>query len=175
MRRAAISIGVVLVLCIGVFVSSGVARQARSDQDVLPALLSEVHGLRSAMEQLGVTGARVQLAMGRLQLNEQRITTYTHRLDEVRDRRAAVEQDVRQRRDVVMAMATAMQQRTEPLVPEAAEYYKVLKADLDRVTATLVQLQTEEAQLVQQISAERDRWTEINQRLEDLDRALGGR
>jgi chromosome segregation ATPase len=174
MRRAALSISVVFLLCAGVFVSSLVARQARSDQDVLPALLTEVRGLRLAMEQLGVTGARVQLAMGRLQLNEQRITTYTRRLDEVRDRRAVMEKTVRERQQEVTDEATAIQQHGTP-IPEIAEHFKYIKAELGRATATLLQLQSEEAQLLQQIAAERDRWTEINQRLEDLDRALGSR
>jgi capsule polysaccharide export protein KpsE/RkpR len=52
--------------------------------DVLPALLTEVRGLRAAMEQVASAGPRVQLALGRVQLQEQRINNLIRRLDEVR-------------------------------------------------------------------------------------------
>jgi hypothetical protein len=41
-----------------------------------------------------------------------------------------------------------------------------------RVLQRLQGLQSEEAALVQEIAAEPGRWSEINQRLEELDRAL---
>ena len=96
MRRMFVSVSFVLLLMAGAFATSMIARQARQDPDVLAALLVEVRGLRAAMEQLGSAGPRIQLAMGRLQLNEQRITTFMRRLDEVRDRRIPAEQAVRE-------------------------------------------------------------------------------
>ena len=54
-------------------------------QDVLPALLAEVKGLRAAMEQMAGAGPRVQLSVGRLQLQEGRIAGMIRRLDTVRD------------------------------------------------------------------------------------------
>ena len=41
----------------------------------MPALLTEVRGLRVAMEQMTSAGARVQLALGRLQLQESRLNS----------------------------------------------------------------------------------------------------
>jgi primosomal protein N'' len=41
--------------------------------------------------------------------------------------------------------------------------------------AEIQRLQTEEAQLQQQIAAEQGRWAEINRTLEDLERSLGKR
>ena len=43
---------------------------ASQSGDIMPALLQEVRGLRVAMEQMTSAGARVQLALGRLQLQE---------------------------------------------------------------------------------------------------------
>ena len=40
----------------------------------MPALLQEVRGLRAAIEQMTASASRVQLALGRLQLQEQRLT-----------------------------------------------------------------------------------------------------
>src|SRR4051812_2411005 len=67
--------------------ASGAADQPRpagAQADVLPALLVEVRGLRAAMEQMAAAGPRVQLALGRVQLQEQRINNLIRRLDEVR-------------------------------------------------------------------------------------------
>ena len=53
-------------------------------RDIMPALLQEVRGLRAAMEQMTSAGARVQLALGRLQLQEQRLNAANGRLAEIR-------------------------------------------------------------------------------------------
>ena len=55
-------------------VATVAAQSGRSaEPDVLNALLAEVRGLRAAMEQMSSAGPRVQLALGRLQLQEQRV------------------------------------------------------------------------------------------------------
>ena len=63
---------------------SGQAPAAATPPDTIAALLVEVRGLRAAMEQMAAAGPRVQLALGRLQLQEQRINTLVRRLEEVR-------------------------------------------------------------------------------------------
>ncbi len=57
---------------------------AAQGQDVLPALLVEVRGLRAAMEAMASSGPRVQLALGRLQLQEQRVNNLLRRLETAR-------------------------------------------------------------------------------------------
>src|SRR5207253_1944253 len=54
-------------------------------QDVMKDLLVEVRGLRAAIEQMAGAGPRIQLAMGRLQLQEQRVNTYLRQLETVRE------------------------------------------------------------------------------------------
>jgi hypothetical protein len=98
------------------------------------ALLVEVRGLRAAMERLATAGPRVQLAFGRLQLQEQRITSLTTQLETVRDR---------------------------------------IRGD---VTGSFRdELRTKEHDLEQQIGTEQARWSDFNQRLDELDRALAQR
>jgi peptidoglycan hydrolase CwlO-like protein len=50
-----------------------------------------------------------------------------------------------------------------------------LKQQLARATAEIQRLQTEESEATAQVSSEQARWAEINQRLEELDRALARR
>src|SRR3954466_3698429 len=57
---------------------TAVAQTVRSD-DVLPALLQEVHGLRAAMEQMASGSTQAQVLIGRLQLQEGRVTSMIRR------------------------------------------------------------------------------------------------
>ena len=106
------------------------ARPPQSD-DTTRALLTEVHGLRVAMERLAMNGPRAQLAYGRLQIQEQRITNLTAQLETLKDR---------MRGDAVGEFKDAFAVR--------------------------------ERELQQELATEQARWTELNQRLEELDHAL---
>ena len=174
MRRVFVSVSLVLVLMIVTLATSIIARQSRQDPDVMNALLVEVRGLRAAMEQLGSAGPRIQLAMGRLQLNEQRITTFMRRLDDVRDRRIPAEQAVRECQKRVTGLQEDMRQGFSGSA-WAQQEMKRLQADLADANTVVLRLQSEETKLLQDIATEQDRWAEINQRLEDLDRALARR
>ena len=173
MRRTfgAISFGLGLIV-VTAFAPSIFARQTRQEPDVLGTLLVEVRGLRVAMEQMSSASARVQLAMGRLQLNEQRITTYMRRLDEIRDRRLPADLDVKKRQREVDAFIDAIRQSGRPPSPDVEQELKRVKGELSEASAYLLRLQTEEAQLSRDIATEQDRWAEINRTLEELDRAL---
>jgi len=69
-------------------------------RDIMPELLAEVRGLRAAIELMTASSSRVQLALGRLQLQEQRLSSANGRLAEVRSQlgtaqRGAVEMQER--------------------------------------------------------------------------------
>lgn len=53
--------------------------------DAATQLVDEVHGLRVATERLASTGLKVQLTLGRVQLEEQRIAALQRRLDSVQE------------------------------------------------------------------------------------------
>jgi len=142
-------------------------------QDTLGALLVEVRGLRSAIEHMTTVGPGIQLAMGRLQLQEQRISTIVRRADVLRDALGAAHKRAGELRDRVGNMQRAFENSTEPLNRSAIEgELPIVKQDLARATAEVQRLQQEESDAAAQVSAEQTRWAEINQRLEELDRAL---
>jgi predicted nucleic acid-binding Zn-ribbon protein len=154
----------------------GRAQATATPPEVLAALLVEVRGLRAAMEQMASAGPRVQLALGRLQLQEQRVNTLVRRLEEIR---ASLTQ-ARKEHDAVMEQMTryerASRETAEPEVRRDLEdQVKGFKAAAARANLEVQRLQNDEASLVQDISAEQGRWTELNQRLETLERSLGGR
>lgn len=171
MLTAAVAVGVL---------GAGLAAQAQRPQDdVLSALLTEVRGLRQAMEQMASAGPRVQLALGRLQLQEQRLNAMLRRLEGVRDSLIGA-----------VGSSTELQRR----IAQVQEEVKSLAArgrddDVRALTADIGELkrrhataqeevqrwQGEEAQLQQQIAGEQARWADINRTLEELERALGRR
>jgi chromosome segregation ATPase len=165
---------VTAVITGGAFVGS--AQQPSTPSDVLSALLIEVRGLRNAMEQMAAAGPRVQLALGRLQLQEQRINNLARRLDSIRVSITEAQED----REKSEMMARDLQRasgehRDAEGQQEIAQELKKWRARLARAEADVRRLTAEEAMLPQEIAAEQNRWSEINQRLEELDRGLGRR
>ena len=165
----------VIVGIVGVAVAIGsswrptVAQTARNE-DVLPALLTEVRGLRSAIETLAGAGPRVQLLSSRLQLQEGRMTAMIRRLDTVRDNLATAKRDLDRARGLEKMLAG------EGSAPGATEDQGVLagfKREIVSAQASVDRLAAEEAQLTQDLTVEQARWTDINRRLDELERALG--
>jgi hypothetical protein len=78
----------VIAAALGAMTTVLAAQAVRPPQtdDTTRALLVEVRGLRIAMERLAMTGPRAQLAFGRLQIQEQRITNLTSQLETLKDR-----------------------------------------------------------------------------------------
>jgi len=154
----------------------GRAQANATPPDVLAALLVEVRALRVAMEQMASAGPRVQLALGRLQLQEQRVNTLVRRLEEVRSTLTQAQKDSEATTQRMSELERMSREAPEPEVRRDADAeLKHLKMDTARATLDLQRLQTEEAALTQDIAAEQSRWTDLNQRLEALERSLGGR
>ena len=149
--------------------------QTRGD-DVLPALLTEVKGLRAAMEQMASASARSQLLVGRLQLQEGRITSMTRRLDTVRDALAAARRELDEGQHTLTVMQSPDTGKDEGLAGLIKKLGVMKIEDVQRDVAarqeTVNRLAAEEQQLLQQITVEQARWVEINQRLDDLERTL---
>lgn len=165
----------VLAVCVVGASSFADARQAAAPASVLDALLAEVRSLRVAMEQMASAGPRVQLALGRLQLQEQRVNTLVRRLEGIR----AQITDTERLRDTLVQrnqqFEAAVREDTAPDERRRREFEQVAsqhKGELARAIADLQRLNTEEASVTGEVATEQGRWTEINQRLEELERAL---
>jgi hypothetical protein len=142
-------------------------------EDMVPALLAEVRGLRAAMEQMASAGPRVQLFTSRLQLQEARINNMVRRHDAVRESLTSAQGSYDRVLDEITRFEASLnnnpsgphRQELEQMLPQRKRESLLMKRTLDRLTA-------EEAQLAQDIVSEQGRWTEINQRLDELERAL---
>ena len=181
MRRAAGVLAVFGVLLAGwtVLRAQTPATAASGSADILPALLEEVRGLRAALEQMTSAGPRVQLALGRLQLQEQRLNAAVRRLDEAQLRVAEAQRkqaDVQQQvvsLDLVLKEGIRGRSIAEaPPVEEIEQMLAGRRRELAQVSTELQRLTAEESISATEVTNEQARWTEFNQRLEDLERAL---
>jgi len=172
---------VILTLVVGV-AAAGLGVQTRAaaqamragDQDVLPALLIEVRGLRAAMEQMASAGPQVQLALGRLQLQEQRVNNLLRRMEGIQNELVVASRESDNTRQEFTKFENALKSAT--IGPEEREHLEntlpFLKAVHGRALANVQRLQAEESGVTQELASEQGRWTEINQRMEELERAL---
>jgi chromosome segregation ATPase len=170
-KRGVLSAAAIGLIAIGISWRPTAAQSTRTD-DVLPALLTEVKGLRAAMEQMASSNAQAQLLVGRLQLQEGRINGMIRRLDTVRDSLAGAKRTYEQIRGPLQMLGDksdgADQQERESIMGG-------LKAQLDGAKMEVNRLTAEEAQLTSDVNAEQARWIEINQRLDTLERSLAKR
>jgi chromosome segregation ATPase len=135
----------------------------------------EVRGLRAVLEQTTAAGLRVQLALGRLQLQEQRVSNLVRRLETVRASIAPAQKDhdalvhtLREQTELLPARVPAERPQFEHEITE-------LKRHLTSISGGLQRLLNEEALLNQEIATEQARWADFNQRLEELERTLIGK
>jgi hypothetical protein len=154
----------------------GQAAQTSTSPDVLTSLLIEVRGLRAAMETMASAGPRVHLALGRLQLQEQRVTNQIRRLDLVRSSLVVAQGELEPLAQRVKDETESVNQAPDADTRHGREgQLKAAKAEWSRKNAEVQRLSAEEATLVQEIGIENNRWAEFNQRLEELERTLGRR
>jgi len=169
------------LLSIGFGVSLAAQGTPRPQEpDVLPALLTEVRGLRQAMEQIASAGPRVQLALGRLQLQEQRLNTMIRRAETVRESVARTEREAAEAQSDIASLEATLKSsdprnNDEQFVRAVTAQLRDRKRQWPALSTELQRLQGEESTLQAQIAGEQTRWADINRTLEELERALGKR
>jgi prefoldin subunit 5 len=151
----------------------GRAQQTTTPPDTLAALMVEVRGLRAAMEQMASAGSSVQLALGRVQLQEQRIANQIRRLDTVTANLAAAKKALEPVEEHLNALKEGGNDPVDAENRRAREWELMsVKKEWARMNAEVQRLANEENILAQDVATEQNRWADFNQRLEDLERAL---
>jgi hypothetical protein len=169
----------VIVVCAGALGRvSGQAPRATAGaagDDVLPALLAEVKGLRAAMEQMASAGPRVQLSVSRLQLQEGRIAAIVRRLDTVRDTLTTARRELDRVKGAMKMLESGDRQPGGPPEDDLRSMLAGMKREAAGAQGNVDRLTAEEAQLTQDVTTEQARWIEFNQRLDELERSLARR
>ncbi len=145
---------------------------APAAHDVLNALLVEVRGLRAAMERAATVGARIQLLVARVQMQEQRIAESSRRANAIRDDVSSMDMQISQ----LTAMVRQFEHGTARVSPEEQREVETMmamqKQQLAAAEKRRQDLANEEALLSQQIAADQSRWSDINNQLDELERSL---
>jgi chromosome segregation ATPase len=168
--------GIAAVLLAAAAATAALRAQGAQAPDVLTELLAEVRGLRAAMEQMASAGPRVELALGRLQLQEQRVNNLARRLDTARANVLNAQREMAAHEDQIRNFESALRGVTEAQERQDIEHQmEQLKRMTAAAQAEIQRLTTEEAQINNELATEQGRWAELNSRVEELERALGRR
>jgi hypothetical protein len=172
MRTRTVIIGIALIIT----AIAVAAARAQEQPGILPSLLVEVRGLRAAMEQMASAGPRVQLALGRLlQLQEQRLNMLITKLDGVREKLAMAQRQATQNQSQLEQFENVSRDAAPEDRKEATHMLVALKIEIANSQTEIQRLTVEEASAAGDVANEQNRWNELNQRLEELERALGKR
>ncbi len=140
--------------------------------DVLKELLVEVRGLRLAMERAATVGARIQLLVARVQMQEQRIAELSRRAVAVREELGNLDATIAQHD----AMVKKFERSGAPANPEMQrEIEGMIEMQKQQIAISEKRRQdliSEEALLAQQIAADQGRWSDVNTQLDELERSL---
>jgi hypothetical protein len=175
--RSVFVIASIVVACLSGSVS--VKTQTQS-QDVTTALLTEVRALRTTIALVARAGASGQLALGRLQLQEQLVNLLIGRLDKTREDLAVSQREVLEQREncksVESALTTsavgALHTESQPSREAVEQMVTRCRTEAAAVTAESQRLAAEETGLAGDLSTEQARWSELNQRLEEIEMVL---
>lgn len=161
-----------LIVCFGLLLPAAARAQAPV-ADPIRELLIEVRALRIAMERSATVGARIQLLVARVQLQEQRIAELSRRAAAVRDELSKIEAAIASTTDDVRRTEIAIERTNSPeMRREMEEQLEYHKAKLRNPEKRRQELLNEESLLSQQMAADQGRWSDVNNQLDDLERSL---
>jgi len=149
------------------------AQAQTSDAPTLHALLAEVHQLRLALERSTQVAPRIQIAVERLKLQQEKVARTAQQLDELRrdlDRSRSDQPKIQQR---LQAIENEANQAVDPAQRRhLEEAMKQFKLEAEQREKSLQQMQAREGELSSQLQTEQARLTELNDRLDQIERAL---
>jgi hypothetical protein len=118
----------------------------------------------------------VQLALGRLHLQEQRLNTLIMRLDSTRSSLASAGQRLSQQQERLKSLQLASRESLPPEERDQIEHLqRSAKSEIAESSAEVQRLMADETAMAGELAAEQTRWSEFNQKLEELERTLGRR
>jgi hypothetical protein len=112
----------VATVAIVVFLTAAKVETQSGFQDVAAALLTEVRALRTTIAVVAAAGARGQLTLGRLQLQEQRVNALGARLETTREQLAMLQREAALQREECTRLEEALKNPATSFNPSHGEY-----------------------------------------------------
>jgi hypothetical protein len=146
----------------------------RMPNSELKALVEEVRALRLVVERTSTHASQAQLLLGRVQLQENRLTSLGRQYQEARTRSLDAQMGTAEAETRLQATTEDLRNATAPEVRQAAEgAITAMKQEVARLQTRAQQMRTDEAGALDALTTEQHRWSDFNQRLEALERELG--
>lgn len=165
-------------LCCGTSVASAQADRSpqASSSASMDELVAEVRALRAEILQTASVSIRTQLLIGRLQLQEQRVTAVARDLASLRER---LVEDERERAMVTMRLKEMESAQPNTLSPEQRadleNHVKTMKIEFEMGEKADQQKRLQEVELANLLMLEQGRWQDFNSRLDEIERQLSNR
>jgi chromosome segregation ATPase len=161
-------VSVLLCVCFAAW-----AQAPTSDVQTLQTLLAEVHQLRLALERSTQIAPRIQIAVERLKLQQEQVARVARQLDDLRRELDHSHADQPKTQQHLEQLSSAAAQATDPQMRKDFEgTLSVFKLDAEQAEKSLQQLQAREGELASQLQSEQAKLTELNDRLDRMERAL---
>lgn len=149
---------------------------ASAQQSDAAELLKEVRLLRQTIETITATSIRVQIVFGRLQIQEQRTVSATRRLVTARQKLDEIVEQIAESDAMLKRYVEAGETSPDPEHREALATIK-RESELQRVRmeAQRARAAAAEAEAENCLALEQGQWSDLSQRLEELERSLARR
>jgi len=163
------------ILLVALLTSSfAVAQEPAASQDAtIQALLKEVHALRIALESSYQIGPKIQIALAKMQLQEERVRNATRQLQDARDKVADFQTKRASGVEHIKQLETQQAQIVDPIARKQMDLDLLeMKAQIDRLGILEQQARAKEAEANLLLSSEQARWNEANDLLTSIERML---
>jgi predicted nucleic acid-binding Zn-ribbon protein len=149
------------------------AQNSSPDPQTLQSLLAEVHQLRVTMERSVQIAPRIQILVERLKLQHDQVARTSRQLEDLRHEMDRSRSDLGRFQQRLETIAADPGQATDPAKRrDLDEVSKMMKLEMEQTEKSLAQMQAHEGELTSQLQAEQNRLTELNDRLDQFERAL---
>lgn len=139
----------------------------------LQALLSEVHQLRLALERSNQIAPRIQIAVGRIKIQQEQVTRSANRLDDARRELDHLRTEQLRFQQEMERAQNALNETTEQdRRKELAGALEQMKLQVEVAEKSVQQLQVRESEAEGQLQMEQGKLAELNERLNQIERAL---
>src|SRR5438105_88081 len=166
------------VLALGLAVSGFMARgqspaAPTSEQSTLEALLNEVRALRFALERTNQLGPRIQIALARMQFQEERVRAITRQLESAHNEVSSQQNRRGELADRIKLVESQVNQISDPNTRKQLDYdLAQMKSEVEHLNYLEQQARAHETEVNLLLQNEQSKWNEINGQLGLLERAL---
>jgi hypothetical protein len=144
-----------------------------SSPDTLSVLLNEVRLLRIALERSATTAPQIQLLGSRLTVQNDRVSRVSRDLDAARNALAhAIEERTMMTARAQELESALARQTDDEMRKQAGDQLRAVRQQVEITTAQEQRLRLQESELLNDLTVEQNQWTDLNRRLDELERTL---